>query len=167
MCHPYRGGLPRRASSDFTKVDLNWFFDQWIETDKRIDYAVRGVKHPHADGGQLIHLRRKGDLQMPIDLRIIARDGSAHDFHIPNNWFVKKTTARMLPRWISYDELQRDYIAQVDIPSGIEDVIIDPTDRLADAYKVNDRLNRPVSVQLDHHVKNRADRKNYEVFVRP
>jgi hypothetical protein len=122
-----------------TKVDLNWFFDQWIDTDKRIDYAVTRVSARHKDAGQTIHLRRKGDLHMPIDLRVEARDGTIHDFHIPNTWFEKKTTT-VLPRWIGYDELQRDHIAHVDIPTGIAEVIIDPTDRLADAYKVNDHL---------------------------
>lgn len=166
MCHPYPEDF-RASVIRSTKVDLNWFFDQWIDTDKRIDYAVRGVKHRLKDSGQRIHLRRKGDLQMPIDLRVIARDGSTHDFHIPNTWFEKRTHARVLPRWISYDELQRDYIAQVDIPSGIEEVIIDPTNRLADAYKVNDRLTTPVNVTLDHHLRNRPDRTAYEAFVRP
>lgn len=166
MCHPYPEDF-RESIIRHTKVDLNWFFDQWIDTDKRVDYAVRGVQHRMRNAGQRIHLRRKGDLQMPIDLRVVARDGSVHDFHIPNTWFVKKTEARVLPRWISYDELQRDYIAQVDIPSGIDQIIIDPTDRLADAYKLNDRLNTPVTVQFDHHVRNRPDRKAYEAFVRP
>lgn len=166
MCHPYPEDF-RQSIIGFTKVDLNWFFDQWIDTDKRIDYAVRGVKRRMKDSGQRIHLRRKGNQQMPIDLRVLARDGSTHDFHIPNTWFTKKTDATVLPRWIGYDELQRDYIAAVNIPSGIEQVIIDPTDRLADAYKVNDHLLPPVSVQFDHHVWNRPDRKSYEAFVRP
>ncbi|HRF78814.1 MAG TPA: hypothetical protein PL070_01875, partial [Flavobacteriales bacterium] len=40
-------------------------------------------------------------------------------------------------------------------------------DRLADAYKLNDRLSTPVNVAFDHHVQNRPDRKAYEAFVRP
>ena len=166
ICHPYPEDM-RQSFIDFTHVDLNWFFDQWIDSDKRIDYAVRKVKRRNRDDGQEIRLRRKEDLQMPIDLRILAKDGSIHDFHIPNNWFEKKTTATVLPRWIGYDELQRDYIAKVNIPSGIEDVIIDPTDRLADAYKVNDRLVLPINVSFDHHIRNLPDRKNYQAFVRP
>ena len=34
----------------------------------------------------------------------------------------------------------RDYIAHIDVPTGIEQVTIDPTNRLGDAYKVNDHL---------------------------
>jgi hypothetical protein len=166
MCHPYPEDM-RQSFIDHTKVDLNWFFDQWIETDKRIDYALRGVHRRHKDDGQTIRLRRKGGMQMPIDLRITAKDGTVHDFHIPNTWFVKRTDATVLPRWIGYDRLRRDYTAKVDIPSGIQQVVIDPTDRLADAYKLNDRLSIPVEVKFDHHLYNPPDRRVYQAFVRP
>ncbi len=166
MCHPYPEDM-RRSFTEHADTDLDWFFDQWIETDKRIDYAVRRVTKRNRDGGQEIHLRRKGSLQMPIDLRVTAKDGSVHDFHIPNTWFEKKTDATVLPRWIGYDQLQRDHIAKVDIPNGIEQVTIDPTGRLADAYKLNDHLSPPVSVTFDHHLWKRPDRHNYEAFVRP
>ena len=166
MCHPYPEDM-RQSFMDHTKVDLNWFFDQWIETDKRIDYAVKGVTRRNSGSGQTIRLRRKGSLQMPIDLRVTAKDGKVYDFHIPNTWFEKKTTATMLPRWIGYDALQRDYIAHVDIPGGIEQVVIDPTNRLADHYKLNDQLVAPVSVVFDHHIPNAPDRRTYEDFLRP
>src|SRR5690606_1344941 len=149
--HPYSEDM-RQSFMDHTKVDLNWFFDQWIETDKRIDYAVKGVTRRNSGSGQTIRLRRKGSLQMPIDLRVTAKDGKIYDFHIPNTWFEKKTDATILPRWIGYDNLQRDYIAHVDIPGGIEQVVIDPTNRLADHYKLNDQLVAPVSVVFEHHV---------------
>jgi aminopeptidase N len=166
MCHPYPEDM-RQSFMDHTKVDLNWFFDQWIETDKRIDYAVKGVTRRNSGSGQTIRLRRKGSLQMPIDLRVTAKDGKIYDFHIPNTWFEKKTNATVLPRWIGYDDLQRDYIAHVDIPGGIEQVLIDPTNRLADHYKLNDQLVAPVSVVFDHHIPNAPDRTTYEDFLRP
>jgi Peptidase family M1 domain len=166
MCHPYVEDF-RQSITDFTKVDLNWFFDQWIETDKRIDYAVKRVTGRHDDAGQTIHLRRNGSLQMPIDLHVLAKDGKVYDFHIPNTWFEKKTNATVLPRWIGFDDLRRDYIAQVNIPTGIEQVTIDPTDRLADFNKLNDHLLPPVEVTFDHHIRNYPDRRTYEAFVRP
>lgn len=166
MCHPYVEDF-RQSVIDFTHVDLNWFFDQWIETDKRIDYAVERVTGRHADGGQTITLLRKGSLQMPIDLRITAKDGRLYDFHIPNTWFEKKTDARILPRWIGFGDLRREYVAQVDIPTGIEQVVIDPTNRLADCYKLNDQMSPPVEVSFDHHIRNYPDRRTYEAFVRP
>jgi hypothetical protein len=164
--HPYVEDF-RQSITDYTKVDLNWFFDQWIDTDKRIDYAVKGVKNRGADAGQQITFKRIGDLQMPIDFTVTANDGHEFKFLIPNNWFVKKTSATVLPRWISFDELQREYTATVDIPTGIANVQIDPTYRLADSYQLNNSLKLPIETTFDSHIRNWPDRKTYEGFVRP
>lgn len=164
--HPYIEDF-RNSIIQFTHVDLNWFFDEWIETGKRIDYAVKKVKHRGADQGQEIVLSRKGDAQMPIDMTVTAHDGKSYAFHIPNTWFVKRTDATVLPRWIGFDELQREYTAHVDIPSGIADVRIDTTYRLADAYQLNNSLRLPFEAEFDSHVRNAPDRKQYEGFVRP
>ncbi|MCB0795618.1 MAG: M1 family metallopeptidase [Flavobacteriales bacterium] len=150
-----------------TGVDLNWFFDQWITTDHRIDYAVGRIRHKGQDGGQEITLHRRGDMHMPLDLRVEARDGSRHDFHIPNTWFEKRTEATILPRWIGSADRARTYVAKVDIPSGIRMVTIDTTHRLADAYKLNDRSRPPVELTYDHLLSVRPDRKKYELFGRP
>ena len=47
MAHPYFDDF-REAIVEYTKVDLNWFFDQWMETTKTIDY---GIKNIEAKGG--------------------------------------------------------------------------------------------------------------------
>ncbi len=164
--HPYVEDL-RQSFISFTHVDLNWFFDQWIDTGKQLDYAVKGVKHRGADAGQQIHFRRAGEMEMPIDFTVNANDGRAYNYHIPNNWFEKKTDATMLPRWIGFDELQRDYYAQVDIPSGIADVRIDTTYRLGDANMLNNSLKFPFTSTFDSHIYNWPDWRTYEGFVRP
>ena len=157
----------RNSIINFTHVDLNWFFDQWIDTDKRIDYAVASVKHRNADSGQLIRFKRIGDMQMPIDFTVIAKDGTRHDFHIPNTWFTRSTTAKVLPRWTGFDELNREHVVRVDIPSGIADVLIDTTYRLADVYQPNNSLRAPFEADFDHHLRERPDRRVYQGHVRP
>jgi len=166
MCHPTVQDM-RQSFIDHSKADLNWFFDQWIETDKTIDYAVKRVKHRHKENGQSILLRRKGSMHMPIDLHITAKDGRTYGYHIPNTWFVKRTTATVLPRWIGFGDLRRDYKLNVDIPSGIAEVVIDSTNRLADRCKLNDRMTLPLEVGFDHHVRNLPDRRIYEAAARP
>lgn len=166
MCHPYPEDM-RRSFTEHAGTDLDWFFDQWLETDKRIDHAVVGVKKRNRNAGQEIRLRRLGSMQMPIDLRVIAKDGKVHDFHIPNTWFQKETDATVLPRWIGFDGLRRDYTAAVDIPTGIEQITIDPTGRLADVNRLNDHLQTPMSITFDHHIHNPPDRHQYEGRMRP
>lgn len=164
--HPYVEDF-RQSFISYTHVDLNWFFDQWIETGKRMDYAVKGVEHRNADTGQQIHFRRQGEMQMPIDFTVLANNGKKYDFHIPNNWFVKKTSATVLPRWIGYDKLQRDYFARVDIPSGIADVRIDTSLRMGDAYQLNNSLRFPIENDFDGHIANWPNWRTYQGFVRP
>ena len=43
IAHPYNEDF-RNAIIQYTKVDLNWFFDQWLGTEKRIDYSVSSKK---------------------------------------------------------------------------------------------------------------------------
>jgi aminopeptidase N len=72
FCHPYIEDF-RQSIIDYTKRDLNWFFDQWIETSKHIDYKFVGLNK--LDSGNLyeLKLKRKGEMQMPIDLTITGK----------------------------------------------------------------------------------------------
>jgi len=164
--HPYVEDF-RQSMISFTHVDLNWFFDEWIDTGKQLDYAVKSVKHRNADAGQQIHFRRVGEMEMPIDFTVEANNGKSYNYHIPNQWFVKKTTATVLPRWIGFDVLKRDYIAKVDIPSGIADVRIDTSYRLGDANMLNNSMHIPFTSTFDSHISNWPNWRTYQGFVRP
>ena len=87
MAHPYDDDF-RDVIINYTKVDLNWFFDQWLETDKRLDYSINKVNKIGNDEYEL-HFERKKRMQSPIDFTVIAKDQKKYKFHIPNQWFVK------------------------------------------------------------------------------
>lgn len=163
--HPYLEDF-RNSIIRFTKVDLNWFFDQWLETDKRIDYAVGRVRKLE-NGNYSIRLKRKGGMQMPIDLRVTDKNDSAHYFHVPNTWFVKETTATVLPKWTGFGKLNRTHHIKVHIPEEIDQVEIDPTTRLADVYMLDNSRKATASIELDHQVYNRPDWRRYEFAARP
>ncbi|MDP2386295.1 MAG: M1 family metallopeptidase [Bacteroidota bacterium] len=167
MCHPYPEDF-RNSIAKTTKADMNWFFDQWMETTKTIDYAVTKVKKVRKTKDQYkITFKRIGKMQMPIDFTVISKDSSSKSFYIPNTWFEKKTTATTLPRWIGWDKVKPTYTATVTIPGGIENVVIDTTHRLADVYGVNNSSKKNVTVSLDSKIFNLPDRNNYELFYRP
>jgi aminopeptidase N len=159
MAHPYTEDF-RNTVIQYTKVDLNWFFDQWLESTKRIDYSVK-VK------GNTVTFNRNSRMQMPIDFRVIAKNGETHDYHIPNNWFIKETEATVLAKWHGWDLIHPEYSTIIDIPSGIENVIIDPTNRLADAYMPDNSSKCNITYALDHKLYQYPDWKNYEVKYRP
>jgi len=163
--HPYIEDF-RNSIIQYTKVDLNWFFDEWIESSKTIDYAVKSVKTGDMNGEYKITFKRNG-MQMPLDFAVVAKDDSVYNFHIPNNWFVKKTKATILPRWIGWDKVKPEYTATVTIPSGIEDVVIDPSTRLADVNMLNNNKKFPIKYRFDSKIYNPPNWMRYELFARP
>jgi hypothetical protein len=165
FAHPYVEDF-RNSIIQYTHVDLNWFFDEWMETSKTIDYAIAGVKKGKAPDEYAIKFKRKG-MQMPIDFSVIAKNDSIYTYHIPNNWFVKQTTAKVLPRWIGWDKVKPTYTAIVKIPGGIYDVLIDSSTRLADVNMLNNEKKFPVKYRFDSKVFNPADWTRYELFARP
>ncbi len=93
FAHPYPEDF-RNSVTQFTHIDLNWFFDEWIETTKNIDYKVGTVKKGQFKDQYIIRLKRKGRMQMPIDLRVISKKDSVYDYYIPNTWFERKMKIR-------------------------------------------------------------------------
>ncbi len=166
MCHPYPEDF-RNSIIHFTRVDLNWFFDQWLETDKRIDYGIKCLKKGPKKDQYIITFIRKERMQMPLDFQVTSKDEKLYDFHIPNTGFIKKTNATILPKWTGWDKLNPTYSATITIPDGIQDIAIDTTNRLADINMLNNRYKFPLSWVWDAHVANYPDPTKYEIKARP
>lgn len=173
IAHPYFEDF-RASIIQYTHQDLNWFFDEWLETTKTLDYGIRNIRRIHGPDSFAVKLRRNGQMQMPVDFTITAKNGTTHSYHIPNTWFIKNTEAAVLPKWFGWGRLNPDYTARVAIPSGIRSVQIDTTARLADVdpldnYKTRGMLISPkaVVIRLDGGLNNPTDRRHYRAYLRP
>lgn len=164
--HPYMEDF-RNSFIRFTKVDLNWFFDQWLETTKRIDYSVKSIRKAEEKNTYAITFERKEEMQMPLDFKVVVDDSTAYDFHIPNNWFVKKTDANVLPRWIGWGKVNPTYTFKVVAENGIKDVVIDPSNRLADINMLNNNKKGKTRLHFDSQISNASDWRHYEIYARP
>ncbi|MFN5319634.1 MAG: M1 family metallopeptidase [Bacteroidia bacterium] len=65
--HPYPEDLRQHAES-FTGKNLNWFFDELINTRKRIDYSIGKIKH--SENGYTVTVRNKGETTSPIGITL-------------------------------------------------------------------------------------------------
>ena len=106
-------------------------------------------------------------MQMPIDFTVTANDGKIYDYHIPNHWFIKKTDATVLEKWHAWDLLQPKYEVTLSIPSGIKEVKIDPSNRLADSYMPNNSSKGNITLNFNDNLWEYADWKNYEIKYQP
>ncbi len=165
FCHPYLEDM-RTAFIEYTQVDLNWFFDHWLNTSENLDYSFKSIKKLKKDTF-LIRFERKNEMQMPIDFQVTAKDGQIHNFHIPNTWFVKKTDAIILPKWYSFNHLNKTYTAKIEIPSGVRKVEIDPNFEMADINRLNNTSIKKIKLQYDSGLKNLPDWTAYEIFHKP
>jgi Peptidase family M1 domain len=166
FCHPYVEDF-RSSMIQYTHVDLNWFFDQWLTTSKTIDYGVKSVRKGDSTDTYLVTFKRKGRGQSPIDFTVKANDGKMYSYYIPNTWYEKKTNATVLPRWIGWDNIRKTYTAEVVIPSGVNSVAIDTSHRLADANMLNNSSKLPVHFSFDSRIYNTPSWEKYSLRARP
>jgi len=188
LCHPYFEDF-RNSIIQYTHVDLNWFFDQWLETTKNVDYGITEVrKNPELslDGQPMLHydvlFKRKG-MQMPIDFRVILMNGDTLNYYIPNTWFNKYTDAPQLqqgrldrtyfenvislPKWYGWDKLNDEYVAHLLVSDKIQQIIIDPSNRLADINKLDNNWKCVIDYEFDSQIRNYEDWNAYEIKWRP
>ncbi len=173
FAHPYFNDF-RRSIINYTHVDLNWFFDQWLETTKRLDYGITGIKRLKGNDSFSVTFKRNGEMQMPIDFTVFAKDGSVHNFHIPNTWFEKEFDGKILNKWYGWGSWNKTYDAHIQVPSGIKNVQIDTSYRLADIYAVDNYKTKglPLSpkaviVKPDFGYRKPSDHKHHRGYIRP
>lgn len=170
FCHPYPEDF-RNSVSQYTHADLNWFFDQWMETTKNIDYKVKSVRKTELTDQYQITFKRKGRMQMPIDFQVVSKKDSVYNYYISNTWFEKRsgdtTKFTTLPKWYGWDKLQPTYTATVTIPGGIKDVVIDPSERMPDVNMLNNRKRPQVDFRFDSHIYPYPTWRKYRMYMRP
>lgn len=132
-----------RVMERVSDMELKWYLNYWVNTTKHIDYAIRSVVGE--SNATLIQIERVGDFPMPLDVVVTFKDGSRQLLYIPLNETLGKK--RIEDETIQRTDLDAwrwvnpTYVAQVNKPlSEIASVEIDPSLRLADVDRKNNRL---------------------------
>jgi len=130
-----------RVMEKTSGLQLGWYLRYWIGTTKRIDYGFGLITEK--DGASLVDLKRIGDFPMPIDLVVTYKDGSKENYYVPMNELMgnksdndeKRIVAETWP-WV-----YPTYTLKVNKrPSEIESLEIDPSQRMADIDRRNNKL---------------------------
>lgn len=166
FCHPYEEDM-QKAFMDGTGTDLQWFFDQWTDTQNAtVDYRLKKTK-PLGDGRHLLKIKRMGDMEMPLDLVITDRQGEDHKYYIPNRNFIKQEAGTPLHKWYGWNHINRIYTDTLSIPDGIRNIRIDTSMRMGDIRAIDNQRRNKIKLSFDHQLINPPPRDKYVLLWRP
>ena len=147
---------------------LWWYLHGMLHTTRTIDLAINRVQ---ASGNEtIIHLENRGEFLMPVDLLVTHTDGRKELFHIPRHEMLhyKSQEDPNIPQTTldAWFWTHRNYAFTLPIPrNNIASIEIDPSNRLADINRLNNRWPRPYQY---HFLETpMADWNNYNMGYRP
>jgi hypothetical protein len=132
-----------QLSEKVSKMKLDWYKEYWVNTTKTIDYGIDSLWE--ANNTTNIRLKMVGQMPMPIDVKLTFKDGSSEWHYIPMYLMFGEKPAEegQSPRIVyeAWKWTHPTYAIQtkkrlIDIAS----VEIDPTLRLADIDRKNNRI---------------------------
>jgi hypothetical protein len=139
--HPNPNDFIRIAEKE-SGMELDWYKEYWINSTKTIDYAIGDINL--VAGKAMVNLRRVGKMPMPVDVLVTYKDGSQELHTIPLNlMYGTKPQDGNIPmiqheawRW-THPEYAMEITRSL---KDIKSIEIDPSGRLADVNKVNNKL---------------------------
>lgn len=131
--HPTPRDL-KRIMEKVSGLELDWYFEHFVESTNVIDYAIKDVKVNGTNTS--VTLMRKEAMPMPMDVVVKLKNGKTINYNIPlvimrgekgKDWYETLIT---LPDW---PWTNPTYTFTVNEPlDNIEAIVIDPSTRLAD-----------------------------------
>ncbi|HVX52209.1 MAG TPA: M1 family metallopeptidase [Chitinophagaceae bacterium] len=134
-----------RVAENVSGMELQWYKEYWIYTTKTIDYAVGEVNA--ADGKAVVTLKRLGYMPMPVDVLVTYKDGTKEMHYIPMNlMYGAKEPEDGVQRIVHNEWKWTDPDYNLQLSRGVSDIKqieIDPTERMADINRGNNKLTVP------------------------
>ncbi|AWH84392.1 peptidase M1 [Flavobacterium album] len=135
----------KRTAEKVSGAHLDWYLTDWTETTNTIDYAIKEMKE---DGNTTkVTLERIGRMPMPIDIIVVADDGTQESYYIPLQMmhYIKDNPFPNLKRNVldAWDWGHQTYEFTINKPkASIQVLVIDPTELMADVNKENNAFIR-------------------------
>lgn len=132
-----------RLTEKISDIKLDWYKEYWINSTKTIDYSVDSLWEENKKTN--VRIRRIGLMPMPVDLQLTFKDGSNELHYIPMNLMYGEKPAEdsTISRKIyqPWKWTHETYIIETNKRLADFKIIeIDPSQRLADVERKNNRL---------------------------
>jgi hypothetical protein len=133
----------RRVMEQISGLELDWYFEYFVNSILTIDYEVSSVESN--DSKTQITLHRKGEMPMPVETLVIYKDGNMELYYMP---MVLMRGEKPLDDMGVKRELRADwpwtnpyYTFEISRPlSDIQKIVIDPFNGTADIDRLNNEM---------------------------
>jgi aminopeptidase N len=135
-----------RVMEKVSGMQLHWYYRYFINTTKTIDYGVRSVVEN--EGATYVTLSRIGEFPMPVDLLVTFRDGTKELYYIPMNEMLGNKPVEndkvLRNDLVAWPWVNQTYSLRINRqPEDISSIEIDPTQRMADVNRRNNKFEFP------------------------
>ncbi len=132
-----------RIAEKTSGLKLDWYKEYWVNTTKTIDYAIDSLWEE--DGKTKIRVKSIGKMPMPLDVQLEYKDGSKEIAYIPQYFMFgeKPIEDKSIPRtsFEPWKWTSPTYTFEIGHKlTDIKIVEIDPTQRMADVDRKNNKL---------------------------
>jgi aminopeptidase N len=140
--HPTPNDFVRIAEKT-SGMQLQWYKEYMMNTTKTINYSIDSLWE--MNGVTKVRLQNIGQMPMPLDVKFSFKDGSSEWHYIPLSLqFGEKPAENFQTPRIVYEEWKWTHATyEIQTKKKLTDIVsieIDPTQRLADTDRKNNRL---------------------------
>lgn len=140
-----------RVAEQVSGLQLDWLFEQWLNDDAVLDYAVEALAS-EAQGGAFrttITLEREGRMVMPVDLRLTLADGTTQWVNVPLS--IMEGHKPVPAGWIVAEPwfwTEEEHTVEVTLPQRVVRVEIDPLGRTPEQNRLNNTTGFPLQARF-------------------
>ncbi|MBK9758833.1 MAG: M1 family metallopeptidase [Flavobacteriales bacterium] len=133
----------QRVMEKQSGLQLDWYFDEWINTTRELDYAISSV-FGRSDS-TFITLSRNGEMLMPVDVSVTDITGSSRMYSVPLSLMLgsrqkelEKADFQTLRPW-NWTSPEYTFAIPRSM-STIKAITVDPQMRMPDMKRENDQV---------------------------
>jgi hypothetical protein len=131
-----------RLAEQVSGMQLDWYNEYWVNSTKTIDYAIDSLWEEN--GETFIRIKRKNEMPMPIDVQLTFKDNTKENHYISSYlMFGEKPAEDTVSRTIHEAWKWTDPLYTFKSRRKLIDIVsveIDPTQRMADVDRKNNKL---------------------------
>jgi hypothetical protein len=134
-----------RVAEKTSGLQLEWFKEYWVNSTKTVDYGLNDIQATAT--GAVISIQRVGKMPAPLEVLVTYKDGSSELHYIPLDLMLGNKVAEGIGTRIVHTAckwVQPTYTFETTKPlSALKSIEIDPSFRLPDVNRTNNKLEIP------------------------